>query len=377
MWSARREAKSALVETLESDGHRPNSEVGSLRQQIAADKAEELGYTTDRLVHNDDANMQLELFESCIAQGAVAIILDNAGADATVAAVQAAGLATTLDEDGPFTVFAPDNDAFIGIVARNRQSIATLEGADRDAFDRRVSIRPKCRYGANLAITALGYFFPCTSCESSDTSTWFHQNREHFDLRVHDIEDILASPRWRELETLWERASSAPASCLSYCGVHEAFDERFPRAELEAIGYHAARTLAYTGIGAGLGALAGKVWRIGLMGHAANRQNVVLCLAALEQTLSALGAPLERDQAQSGYVKTGTLDFALQTKARVAPLSAWPIPRSASSPTAPPWNSACRRPWARWNPWCRRRQRTRMVNWPCFRKAGRGWRRWS
>ncbi len=59
-------------------------------QQIAADKAEELGYTTDRLVHNDDANMQLELFESCIAQGAVAIILDNAGADATVAAVQAA-----------------------------------------------------------------------------------------------------------------------------------------------------------------------------------------------------------------------------------------------------------------------------------------------
>ena len=33
---------------------------------------------------------RLELFESCIAQGAVAIILDNAGADATVAAVQKA-----------------------------------------------------------------------------------------------------------------------------------------------------------------------------------------------------------------------------------------------------------------------------------------------
>jgi erythritol transport system substrate-binding protein len=59
-------------------------------QQIAADTAEELGYTTDRLVHNDDANEQLQLFENCIAQGAVAIILDNAGADATVAAVQAA-----------------------------------------------------------------------------------------------------------------------------------------------------------------------------------------------------------------------------------------------------------------------------------------------
>jgi erythritol transport system substrate-binding protein len=59
-------------------------------QQIAADKAEELGYTTSRLNHGDDANTQLELFESCIADGAKAIILDNAGADATVAAVQVA-----------------------------------------------------------------------------------------------------------------------------------------------------------------------------------------------------------------------------------------------------------------------------------------------
>jgi erythritol transport system substrate-binding protein len=58
--------------------------------RIAADTAEGLGYTTTRLVHNDDANTQLELFESCVAQGAQAIILDNAGADATVAAVQLA-----------------------------------------------------------------------------------------------------------------------------------------------------------------------------------------------------------------------------------------------------------------------------------------------
>ena len=59
-------------------------------QQIAADTAESLGYTTSRLNHGDDANTQLELFETCIADGAKAIILDNAGADATVAAVQAA-----------------------------------------------------------------------------------------------------------------------------------------------------------------------------------------------------------------------------------------------------------------------------------------------
>lgn len=38
-------------------------------------------------------------------------------------------------------------------------------------------------------------------------------------------------------------------------------------------------------IGAGLGVLAGKVWRIGLMGHSSRPANVALCLAALEAVL--------------------------------------------------------------------------------------------
>ncbi|MEO3683211.1 alanine--glyoxylate aminotransferase family protein [Shewanella vesiculosa] len=38
-------------------------------------------------------------------------------------------------------------------------------------------------------------------------------------------------------------------------------------------------------IGAGLGALAGKAWRIGLMGFSARRENVALCLHALEESL--------------------------------------------------------------------------------------------
>ena len=59
-------------------------------QEMAAAKAEELGYDTIKMVHDDDANKQMELFESVIAQGVAAIILDNAGADATVAAVQKA-----------------------------------------------------------------------------------------------------------------------------------------------------------------------------------------------------------------------------------------------------------------------------------------------
>lgn len=42
-------------------------------------------------------------------------------------------------------------------------------------------------------------------------------------------------------------------------------------------------------IGAGLGSLAGKIWRIGLMGHGCNRRNVLLCLHALEAVLRDLG----------------------------------------------------------------------------------------
>jgi alanine-glyoxylate transaminase/serine-glyoxylate transaminase/serine-pyruvate transaminase len=42
-------------------------------------------------------------------------------------------------------------------------------------------------------------------------------------------------------------------------------------------------------IGAGLGPLAGKVWRIGLMGYAANRTNVLFCLGALEALLGRTG----------------------------------------------------------------------------------------
>ena len=39
-------------------------------------------------------------------------------------------------------------------------------------------------------------------------------------------------------------------------------------------------------IGAGLGPLAGKVWRIGLMGQACNRSNIALCLHALDEAIS-------------------------------------------------------------------------------------------
>ena len=50
-------------------------------------------------------------------------------------------------------------------------------------------------------------------------------------------------------------------------------------------------------IGAGLGPLAGKVWRIGLMGYASNQKNVLQCLGALEAVLGHQGAPVDAGEA--------------------------------------------------------------------------------
>jgi len=50
-------------------------------------------------------------------------------------------------------------------------------------------------------------------------------------------------------------------------------------------------------IGGGLGDLAGKVWRVGLMGHASRRRNVVLFLSVLETILKAQGAGITTGKA--------------------------------------------------------------------------------
>jgi alanine-glyoxylate transaminase/serine-glyoxylate transaminase/serine-pyruvate transaminase len=45
-------------------------------------------------------------------------------------------------------------------------------------------------------------------------------------------------------------------------------------------------------IGAGLGAMAGRIWRVGLMGYACNRRNVLFCLGAMDAVLTDLKAPI-------------------------------------------------------------------------------------
>ena len=50
-------------------------------------------------------------------------------------------------------------------------------------------------------------------------------------------------------------------------------------------------------IGAGLGSMAGKIWRIGLMGFASNETNVLNCLGALDAVLSDMGADIQSGKA--------------------------------------------------------------------------------
>ena len=50
-------------------------------------------------------------------------------------------------------------------------------------------------------------------------------------------------------------------------------------------------------IGAGLGSMAGKIWRIGLMGYASNQQNVLTCLGALDSVLTGMKAKIDSGKA--------------------------------------------------------------------------------
>src|ERR1035437_1092025 len=67
--------------------------------ETAAARARELGYEVSVNSHDDDAHKQDQLIDVAIANKAAAIVLDNAGADASVAAVRkakAAGIPSFL-----------------------------------------------------------------------------------------------------------------------------------------------------------------------------------------------------------------------------------------------------------------------------------------
>lgn len=88
-------------------------------------EAESLGYETSVASHDDDPNKQSELIDAAISKGAVAIVLDNAGADASIGPIQKA-------KDAGIEVFLIDREinetgiAAAQIVANNAQGAAAV-----------------------------------------------------------------------------------------------------------------------------------------------------------------------------------------------------------------------------------------------------------
>lgn len=101
--------------------------------ESASAKAKELGYEVKVVSHDDDATKQAELFDNAIADKAAAIICDNAGADATVAAVKKA-------RDNNIPTFLIDREinesgvAISQIVANNYQGAKAIAEKFVDAM---------------------------------------------------------------------------------------------------------------------------------------------------------------------------------------------------------------------------------------------------
>lgn len=103
-------------------------------QDIATATGEELGYEVKCQSHGDDAAKQLEMFEAAVNDGAAAIICDNAGADATIEAVQKA-------YDAGIPTFLVDREinqsglAAAQLVADNAQGAAAIAEAWVEAMN--------------------------------------------------------------------------------------------------------------------------------------------------------------------------------------------------------------------------------------------------
>lgn len=129
---------------------------------------------------------------------------------------------------------------------------------------------------------------------------------------LYGLHEALVLLQEEGLENAWQRHARMHASLaagLESLGIGFLVDSAFRLPQLNAVtvpeGVDEAavrqQLLAESDleIGAGLGALAGKVWRIGLMGHSARADNITLCLDALETALIGQGLEIEPGTARN------------------------------------------------------------------------------
>lgn len=151
-------------------------------QIVGAAKAKALGYEAKCFSHDDDAAMQLQLFEAAIADKAVAIICDNAGADASIEAVRKAVQAG-------IPVFLIDREinesglALAQIVADNAQGAAAIAEKWVEAMDY------KGKYAELLGL-------------ESDTNCWVRSQNYHAVIDEYpDLEMVSQqSANWSQTE---------------------------------------------------------------------------------------------------------------------------------------------------------------------------------
>lgn len=123
---------------------------------------------------------------------------------------------------------------------------------------------------------------------------------------LYALHESLVMLKEEGIENAWKRHArnhKALKAGLDALGLDLIVDEAYRLPQLNAVqvpdGIDEAlvrrRMLSDFGIelGAGLGALAGKVWRIGLMGQSSSPRHVTLALAALEGILTNIGAPIK------------------------------------------------------------------------------------
>jgi alanine-glyoxylate transaminase/serine-glyoxylate transaminase/serine-pyruvate transaminase len=129
---------------------------------------------------------------------------------------------------------------------------------------------------------------------------------------LYGLHEALLILEQEGLENAWSRHAlhhNALAAGLEAMGLNFVVDEAYRLPQLNVVTIPAdideaaiRKTLLQDynlEIGAGLGPLAGKVWRIGLMGYASNQTNVLFCLASLEQVLREQGADIAAGSGQS------------------------------------------------------------------------------
>ncbi len=164
---------------------------------------------------------------------------------------------------------------------------------------------------------------------------WGNTNRTyHHTAPINSLfalHESLLMVREEGLEECWarhQRHYEAFKAGLEAMGLEYLVEERYRLPQLNAIkvpeGVDEAavrRTLLQDfslEIGAGLGPLAGKIWRFGLMGYSSQSKNVMLCLSALGSVLMDMGYPVKVGVAEAAAHQKYADLHAAEAKRRLA-----------------------------------------------------------